>query len=189
MKFRMLLLLLSVSLPVFCEDAPASSEPVELGFFSKINAPVPVSNTGRTLVEDSVFWSWMSIGGFGASTLSFIVTHYIDDNVGGALSLVSVGFWSVSHFASAFTHRKISIDLKSEYPDAQRPVTAGVASLVAGVLGAGAVTAVSLMYSDVTDAAKIAAYVSFGLSALTGGYGIYKTFEYAAATGIDLSFF
>ena len=105
------------------------------------------------------------------------------------LSLISVGFWTVSNLTTAFTHRSISNEIDLAKPGQPRPFTAGIATLVGGILGAGALTAISLTFSDATGAAEIAAYISFGLSTLAGGYGIYKTFEYASAAGADLDFF
>lgn len=163
--------------------------PGKLGFFSAVQGPVSLSEEGRRLVDKAVFWSWMSIGGFGASTLSLIVTHFVDKTVGGMLSLISVGFWSASNLATAFVHRNISNEIAVNSPEAPRPVTAGVAALVGGIFGAGALTAISLTFGNDTGAAEIAAYIGFGLSTLAGGYGIFKTFEYASAAGIDLGFF
>ena len=205
MKHRVLFLLfITTASQVFCRTTihpviqpllPAVARPaalyqqVNLGFFSAVKAPVAVSQEGRKLVADAVFWSWMSIGGLGASTLSFVITHSVDRTVGGMLSLVSAGFWSVSNYATAFTHRKIAKDIGIGGSEAKRPVTAGTASLVGGILGTGTVVAISLIFGDSPGAAEITAYLCFGLSALAGGYGVFKTFEYAYATGSDLKFF
>jgi len=168
---------------------PVRSQPAEVGFFSPVNSPVTLSEPAREMVEDSVFWSWMTIGGFGATTLSFIITHSVDRTVGGVLSLASTGFWTVSNLATAFTHRKISMEIRRNDSQAQRPAAAGIASLASGVLGLGALTAVSLVFGDTSGAAEITAYICYGLSAVAGGYGVFKTFEYASAADTDLSFF
>ncbi|MBN1685780.1 MAG: hypothetical protein JW852_03950 [Spirochaetales bacterium] len=200
----LLLLFIAAASPVFCQTtlhpvtepllpvvarSVSFGDPEDLGFFSTVRGPIAVSEEGRKLVADSVFWSWMNIGSLGASTLSFIVTCCVDRTVGGMLSLASAGFWSVSNLATAFTHRKIANDIKTADLNVPRPVAAGVASLAAGVLGIGAVTATSLIFNDLSGAAEITAYVCFGLSAIAGGYGVFKTFEYAHAAGTDLSFF
>ncbi len=175
-------------LPISLRSTVISS-PGKLGFFTAVRGPFSLFDDGRRLVDKAVFWNWMNIGGFGASTLGLIVAHRVDRTVGGMLSLVSVGFWTVSNLATAFAHRDISNEIGLKELDAPRPVTAGVASLAGGLLGAGTLTAISLAFSDSTGGAEIAAYVGFGLSALVGGYGIFKTFEYAKAAGADLKFF
>ena len=175
--------------PILPLSSSISISPGNIGFFTPVADPLSLSEEGRRLVDKAVFWSWMSIGGFGASTLGLIVTHAVDETVGGMLSLISVGFWTASNLTNAFAHRDISNEIELTNPEMERPFTAGVASLVGGVLGIGALTAISLSFSDTTGAAEIAAYIGYGLSALAGGYGIYKTFEYAAASGIDLNFF
>jgi predicted ABC-type sugar transport system permease subunit len=161
----------------------------EHGFFSVVQGPVFLSEDGRRLVDNAVFWNWMSIGGFGASTLGLIISQAVDKTVGGMLSLVSVGFWTVTNLSSALTHRNIGVEIKLNDSDVPGSTTAGIASLVGGILGAGTMTAISLTFGDASGAAAIAAYVCFGLSTLAGGYGIFKTFEYAAAAGADLTFF
>ena len=192
-------LFLAAASSVFCEARNSRLvEPIlpvslrlvtELGFLTPVQGPVSLSAEGRVLVDRAVFWNWMSIGGFGASTLGLIITNMVDRTVGGMLSLVSVGFWTVSNLATAFTHRSISNEITLGGSDAHRPVTAGVFSLAGGVLGAATITALSLAFSDTTGAAEIAAYAGFGLSVLAGGFGVFKTFEYAAAAGADLQFF
>ena len=168
---------------------PAAPEPARFGFFTPVRGPVSLSEDARGLLDDAVFWNWMIIGGFGASTLAFVVTHTVDRTIGGVLGLVSAGYWTASNFAAAFTHRKISLEIKSNNSESPRPVTAGVATLAGGMLGVGAMTAVSLIFGDTSGAAEVSAYVLFGLSAVAGGYGVFKTFEYASAAGTDLSFF
>lgn len=163
--------------------------PAEIGFFSRVDGPISLSEQGRYALDDAVFWNWMTVGGFGATTLAFIVTQGVHRTVGGVMSLASVGFWTASNFATAFTHRRISVEIKNRSLDVEPPVTAGIASLTGGILGVGALTAVALIFSDATDLAEITAYICFGLSALSGGYGVFKTFEYASAAGTDLSFF
>jgi hypothetical protein len=172
--------------------------PEPLGFFSPVNGPISLSDEGRRLVDNAVFWNWMSIGGFGASTLRLIVTIVFrsddstdgnDRTTGGLMSLMSTGFWTISNLASAFNHWSISNDIDINGSDDPPPTTAGIASLVGGILGVGAVTAISLAFSDDTGNAETAAYIAFGLSSVAGGYGIFKAFEYAHATGADLSFF
>ena len=185
-----------VSVPVFPLHLQPELRPRDVGFFSPVTGPIALSEDARGMLEDAVFWNWMTIGGFGASTLAFAVTHGVGDKtVGGVMALVSVGFWSVSNFATAFTHRKISVEIKNGLGDEARPVSAGISSLIAGIIGTGAITAVSLAFDnssgadDPPNVAEITAYICFGLSAAAGGYGVYKTFEYASAAGTDLSFF
>ena len=173
----------------FESDSFEAPVPAKVGFFSRVEGPIALPEQGRAALEDAVFWNWMTVGGFSATTLAFIVTQGVHRTVGGVLSLASVGFWTVSNFATAFTHRTISVEIKNRSLDVERPLTAGIASLTGGVLGVGALTAVALIFSDTTDVAEITAYICFGLSAVSGGYGVFKTFEYASAAGTDLSFF
>ncbi len=159
------------------------------GFFSSVKEPVLVTEAAKKLVEDSVFWSWMTVGGLGASALSFIIMSTVDTKVGGVLSLLSVGFWTGSYIATAVTHLKISNEVKSLDPATVAPVAAGFASLTGALFGAGALTALGFVFGDTSGVAEISAYVCLGLSALAGGYGVFKTLEYASATGTDVNFY
>jgi len=169
--------------------AAAAPTPAELGLFSPAEGPVVLTEAGRKLLDDAVFSSWMAVGGLGAAALSFTVAHNVDKTVGGIMSLISVGFWTAANAGTAVTHRRIVSEAKSLDQNVRRPGAAGIASLAGGILGAGALAALGFIFTDASGAAEIASYACFGLSAVAGGYGVYKSFEYASAAGADLSFF
>ncbi len=158
-------------------------------FFEPVESGFEISPEQRVHLDKAVLWSWMSVGGFGANALGLIIAQTADSSVGGLLSLLSVGFWTVSNMLNALALRDLGRDMDYHAVSSPRPTAAGLAALVAGLFGSITLTAVSLSFGDATGITEPFAYVCIALSSIAGGYGVYKTFEYAEAAGIKIDFF
>ena len=182
-------ILLLAFVPCLFADTVESGDSDVLSLFIPIQGPIEITESERDLLNTATLWGWMGVGAFGANVLGVAVSLAADPPVGGILSLVSVGFWTAANVVNAVTHRYLSNEMDGRSSPAQRSTAAGLGTLVAGGLGIGALTAISLSFGDTSGVAEVVTYIFLALSTVAGGYGIYKTFEYADAAGLDFSFF
>jgi len=145
---------------------------------------VSLDDVQMVIFDKVMFWNYMAITALGINTASLVVAVAVDPLVGGILSILSFGYWTVSTGVMSFSYRDLLLDKEAPkaftyLPDAPPFKTGAFAALGAYAFGIGTITAIGLSFSDDTGAAATLAYVCGGISSISGIIAIIQTFSYS----------
>ncbi|GEM_PF-5868412 len=129
--------------------------------------------------SEVMLWTKIGMGMFALNTAALIVTTVIDPLVGGIVSILSFGGWTLSTAFMAFNYRDINTMLTKRGEDSILPTVPAISSLIAYAFGMGTITAIGLSFSDYTGVAEALAYVCSAVSSISGIVAIVSTFTYS----------
>ena len=197
-----LLALFFAAVPSF-SDSPPPGSPTTMGSlvtsFSLPGGPKPgsvsapqASLLGAALNEEqtahfekSVKWMKYSIIALGVNTGALLLS-FIAPTAGGIVGILSLGAWSITTGYMAFGYRDLMTALDAAGSDAPSPKIPGYASIGAAAFAMGAITAISLSFSDTTGAATVLAYICTAVSGASGIVAIIRTRRYAEEVGYTI---
>ena len=135
--------------------------------------------------EKSVRWMKYSTIALGVNTGALLLS-FIAPTTGGIVGILSLGAWSITTGYMAFGYRDLMAALDAAGSDAPSPKKAGYASIGAAAFAMGAISAISLSFSDTTGAATVLAYICTAVSGASGIVAIIKTYRYAEEVGYTI---
>jgi hypothetical protein len=148
--------------------------------------PGAVLNEEQTAhFEKSVMWMKYSTIALGVNTGALLLS-FIAPTAGGIVGILSLGAWSITTGYMAFGYRDLMAALDAAGSDAPSPKKAGYASSGAAAFAMGAISAISLSFSDTTGTATVLAYICTALSGASGIIAIIKTYRYAEEVGYTI---
>lgn len=145
---------------------------------------VSLNDEQMVIFDKLMFWNYMAITALGLNTASVIVAVAVDPLVGGILSILTFGYWTVSTAIMSFSYRDLLLDKDApkaftSLPDAPPFKIGAFASVGAYAFGLGTITAIGLAFSDTTGVAMTLAYICSAISSISGIIAIIQTFSYS----------